>query len=440
VKEAMNRSLTAVQAHRRITRRILPYLFILYIVAYLDRINLSYAALEMNKDLKFSPEVYGFGAGIFFAGYFLLEIPGALLVERWSARAWIARIMISWGMVAVLTGFVRTATQFYWIRFLLGAAEAGFFPGIVVYLTHWFPYADRAKALALFMAAQPISNMIGAPISGLLLGIHWLGLPGWRWLFIMEGIPAAILGVVTLVYLTDWPHQAKWLPDAEREWITAELEKEKRARQEAHPYGVWRTLGQRRVVLLTLAYFFMVTSVYGLIFWMPTIIKNLSGLSNLSVSLLSVLPYCVGLGAMLLVGWSSDRTGERRWHTAFPMVVAGTGLALGAASQNVPVMVIAMFCVAAAGMYGYIPAFWSLPSGFLTGTVAAASIGLINSIGNLGGFAGPYIVGYLNRTAHSLFPGVIYLSLSAVVASSLVLSLRSVEQQRRLAAETSGAQ
>jgi sugar phosphate permease len=424
-------------AHRRITRRILPYLFILYIVAYLDRINLSYAALEMNKDLHFSPEIYGFGAGIFFAGYFLLEIPGTILVERWSARAWIARIMISWGIVAVLTGFVRTPTQFYWVRFVLGAAEAGFFPGIVVYLSHWFRYADRAKALALFMAAQPISNMIGAPISGLLLGMNWLGLAGWRWLFILEGIPAVILGVVTLVYLTDWPHQAAWLPDAERQWITAELEKEKRALQEAHPYGIWQTLGQRRVVLLTVAYFFIVTSVYGFTFWLPTIVKNLSGFSNLSVSLLSALPYCVGLGAMLLVGWSSDQTGERRWHTALPMVVAGAGLALGVVSQNIPVTMIAMFCVAAAGMYGYIPAFWSLPSGFLTGTVAAVSIGLINSIGNLGGFAGPYIVGYLNRIAHSFSAGVIFLSLSTVVAAGLVLSLRSGEQQGRLAAQTS---
>jgi ACS family tartrate transporter-like MFS transporter len=345
--------------------------------------------------------------------------------------------MISWGIVAVLTGFVRTSTQFYWVRFVLGAAEAGFFPGIVVYLSHWFRYADRAKALALFMAAQPISNMIGAPISGWLLGINWLGLPGWRWLFILEGIPAVILGVVTLVYLTDWPHQARWMPDAERQWITAELEKEKRALQEAHPHGIWQTMVQRRMVLLIVAYFFIVTSVYGFTFWMPTIVKNLSGFSNLSVSVLSALPYCVGLGAMLLVGWSSDRTGERRWHTAFPMVVAGTGLALAVVSQNVPVVMICMFSIAAAGMYGYIPAFWSLPSGFLTGTVAAVSIGLINSIGNLGGFAGPSIVGYLNRTAHSFSAGVIYLSLSAVVAASLVLSVHGGEQQARLTAETS---
>jgi sugar phosphate permease len=391
----------------------------------------------MNKALNFSPEIYGFGAGIFFAGYFLLEIPGAILVERWSARAWIARIMISWGMVAVLTGFVHTATQFYWIRFLLGAAEAGFFPGIVVYLSHWFRYADRAKALALFAAAQPIANMIGAPISGFLLGIDWLGLPGWRWLFILEGIPAVVLGIVTLVYLTDWPHQASWLPDAEREWITAELEREKRARQESHPYGVWQTLGQPRVVLLIVAYFFMVTSVYGFTFWMPTIVKKLSGFSNLSIALLSALPYGVGLAAMLWLGWSSDRTQERRWHTALPMILAGAGLALAVVWQNVPAVMICMFSLAAAGMYGYFPAFWSLPSGFLTGTVAAASIGLINSIGNLGGFAGPMVVGYLNRIAHSFSAGVIYLSLSAVVAASLVLSVSHAEQQESLTAETS---
>lgn len=437
MKQAIDDQALADGARRRITRRILPFLFILYVVAYLDRINLSYAALEMNRDLRFSPDVYGFGAGIFFAGYFLLEIPGAILVERWSARAWIARIMISWGIIAVLTGFMHTATQFYWIRFLLGAAEAGFFPGIVVYLGHWFRYEDRAKALALFMAAQPIANMIGAPISGLLLGVNWLRLPGWRWLFILEGVPAVILGVVTLAYLTDWPHQAKWLTDVERQWITSELEEERRARQKAHPYGVWQTISQRRVVLLTFAYFFIATSVYGFTFWMPTIVKSLSGYSNLFVSFLSALPYCVGLSAILLVGWSSDRTKERRWHTALPMFVAGVGLALVVVSQNVPFMVISMFCVAAAGMYGYIPAFWTLPSGFLTGTAAAASIGLINSFGNLGGFAGPYIVGYLNRTGHSFSAAVICLSLSAVVAASLVLSLRAGGAPRRLAAETS---
>ena len=229
----------AERARKRIVRRLLPYLFVLYVIAYLDRVNLSYAALEMTGALRFTPEIYGFGAGIFFVGYFLLEIPGAVLVERWSARAWIARIMISWGIIAIFTGFIHTPHQFYWIRFLLGASEAGFFPGIVVYLSHWFRYEDRAKAMAMFMAAQPISNIIGSPVSGLLLGIHWLGIAGWRWLFILEGIPAVLFGIITIFYLTDWPHQAKWLAEDEKQWIAAELQQEKQARQTARSYSVW---------------------------------------------------------------------------------------------------------------------------------------------------------------------------------------------------------
>src|SRR5713101_1264845 len=234
----------AERAHKRIAHRLLPYLFVLYIIAYLDRVNLSYAALDMTGALGFTPEVYGFGAGIFFFGYFLLEIPGAILVERWSARAWIARIMISWGIIAIFTGFIRTPHQFYAIRFLLGASEAGFFPGIVVYLSHWFRYEDRAKAMAMFMAAQPISNIIGSPVSGLLLGIHWLGIAGWRWLFILEGIPAVLFGIITIFYLTDWPHQAKWLAQDEKQWISGELEREKKAKETVHSYRVRDALRQ----------------------------------------------------------------------------------------------------------------------------------------------------------------------------------------------------
>jgi MFS transporter, ACS family, tartrate transporter len=425
----------AERARRRITRRVMPYLFVLYVIAYLDRVNVGYAALEMTSALGFTAEIYGFGAGIFFVGYFLLEIPGSILVEKWSARAWIARIMISWGIVAIAAGFIHTATQFYWVRFLLGAAEAGFFPGIIVYLSHWFRYEDRAKAMALFMAAQPISNMVGSPLSGLLLGIHWLGREGWRWLFILEGIPAVIFGVVTLFYLTDWPHQAKWLPDDERQSITSDLEREKRARQTAHHFRVWEALRHREVILLALSFFFIVTSVYGFSFWLPLMIKKLSGASNLIVTTIAVLPYCVGLLAMLLVGWTSDRTGERRWHTVLCMLLVSVGLALSAVFQDMIVVAIAMFCVAAAGMYAYIPVFWSLPTRFLTGTAAAASIGLINSVGNLGGFAGPYIVGYLSNTTHSFVAGVLYLSLSAALAAGLVLCLRTATQESRLAAE-----
>jgi D-galactonate transporter len=419
-------------------RRIMPYAFLLYIVAFLDRVNVGYAALKMKGDLGFTDDVLGFGAGIFFIGYFGLEIPGSILVEKWSARGWIARIMVSWGVLAIATGFIQTKTQFYWVRFFLGAAEAGFFPGIIVYFSHWFRYEDRAKAVALFMAAIPISNIIGAPLSGLLLDVNWYGLAGWRWLFIIEGAPAIILGIVTIFYLTDWPHQARWLADDERDWITSELEREKQAKQVAHSYRIWEALRHREVILLTLAYFFMVTSVYGLTFWLPTITQGaFPGSSILVVTLITALPYCVGLVAILLVGWSSDRTKERRWHTALSMITAGVGLLLSVVARDHPVLAISMICVAGAGMYSYLPGLWALPTSFLTGTAAAASIGLINSIGNLGGFVGPYIVGYLSKATGSFIGGVLYLSLSALVAACFVLSIRATKQRRVLPAEAS---
>ncbi|HKV40149.1 MAG TPA: MFS transporter, partial [Blastocatellia bacterium] len=261
---AINQALVtpvAIRARRRIARRLVPYLFLLYVIAFLDRVNVSYAALDMTKDLKFTPEIYGFGTGIFFAGYFLLEIPGTLLVENWSARKWIARILISWGFVAALTGFIQTPRQFYLIRFFLGCAEAGFFPGIIVYVTHWFRGQDRGRAIAYFIAAAPLSNIIGSPISGLLLGVHWLGKAGWRWVFMIEGVPAVILGVVTLFYLTDWPHQARWLPPDERDWITSELEQERRDMKSVRSLRVWQALKQPEVLLLVAGYFLIQISV-----------------------------------------------------------------------------------------------------------------------------------------------------------------------------------
>ncbi|MDX6383345.1 MAG: transporter, family, tartrate transporter [Blastocatellia bacterium] len=418
------------RARRRIMRRIMPYLFVLFIIAYLDRVNVGYAALQMKGDLAFTDDVLGLGAGIFFIGYFLLEIPGSILVERWSARGWIARILISWGIVAILMGFVRTRNEFYLLRFLLGAAEAGFFPGIMVYFTHWFRYQDRAKAVAMFMAAIPIANIVGSPLSGLLLGMNHFGLAGWRWLFIIEGAPAIIFGVVTIFYLTDRPPQAKWLAEDERKWITDELDREQQAKHTVHPYRILQAFRNREVILLTLAYFFIVTSVYGFTFWLPTIIKKLSGVSNLKVTLISGLPYCLALVAILLIGWSSDRLRERRWHTAVCMMVSGFGLLLSLAAGDHVGLAVAAFCLAAAGMYGYLPGFWALPTSFLTGTAAAASIGLINSVGNLGGFAGPYVVGYLSKRTNSYVGGVIYLSLSALVAAGLVLSLRATRRKR----------
>jgi MFS transporter, ACS family, tartrate transporter len=408
----------------------MPYLFLLYVIAYLDRVNVAYAALEMTHALGFTAKVYGFGAGIFFVGYCLLEIPGTLLVEKWSARGCMARIMIVWGVLAILTGFIHTSAQFYWVRFFLGAAEAGFFPGIIVYISHWYRYEDRAKAFALFMVAVPISNLVGAPVSGMILGIHWMGIAGWRWLFILEGIPAILFGVVTIFYLTDWPHQAKWLPDDERAWITGELEKEKRARQAVRPYTILQALRNREVILLTLAYFFIVTGQYGFNVWVPTMIKAMSGASNFIVTLIAALPYSAALLALVLVGWSSDRTQERRWHTAGCMFVAGVGFLLSVLLQRSSVLEVAMFCVAGAGMYGYLGGFWALPTSFLTGTAAAASIGLINSLGNLGGFAGPYIVGYISNRTGSFLGGLLYLSASAMVAGLMILCLREAGQKR----------
>jgi D-galactonate transporter len=439
------------RARRRIVRRIMPYLFILYIVAYLDRVNVGFAGLQMKGDLGFNDAVFGFGTGIFFIGYFLLEIPGTLIVENWSARKWIARIMISWGIVAICTGFIHSTTQFYIVRLVLGAAEAGFFPGIIVYLTHWFRYEDRAKAVAMFMAAIPISNIVGAPLSGVILGVNWYGLPGWRWLFIIEGAPAIILGVVTIFYLTDRPDQAKWLPEDERDWITSELESEKRSKLGANHMAfapesgtifgwvravtrwvrwvVWEALRHPDVILLALSYFLIVTSVYGLNIWMPTMLKQVSGLNNFQVTLLSAIPYCVGLASMLILGWSSDRTGERRQHTALPMLTAGAGLLLSLATHNNAGLVVGAFCIAAIGLNGYLPGFWALPTRFLAGSAAAAAIGLINSVGNLGGQVGPFIVGFFSQATGSFAGGILYLSVSAILAAVLIWALRGPKRQ-----------
>src|SRR6185295_138676 len=421
----------ASRCRARVTRRLLPYLFVLYVIAYLDRVNVGFAAFGLKADLHFTDQVIGLGAGIFFFGYVLLEIPGTILVEKWSARGWIARIMISWGILAMLTGFIQTKNQFYLIRFLLGAAEAGFFPGIIVYLSHWFRYQDRAKAVAFLMTAISVSNMIGSPLSGLLLKLNWMGLAGWRWMFIIEGVPAIVLGIVTLFYLTDWPHQAKWLPKDERQWLETTLANELKVKQANHSLSILQAFRHREVVLLTLAYFFMVTANYGLNFWIPSIVKTLSGLSNFQVSLISALPYCAGFVTILVVGWHSDKTGERRWHTALAMMMASLGLLLSVVFRSYAPLAIAMLCLTGAGNAGYLPGFWALPTSFLTGTTAAASIGLINSFGTLGGFVGPDVDGYLSTKTGSYFGGVLYLSVSALVASFLILSLRATRKEKQ---------
>ncbi len=413
----------ARRARRRIARRLMPFLLLLYIIAFIDRMNIGAAALQMPRDLGFSERVIGFGAGIFFLGYFLLELPGALIAERWSARRWIARIMISWGAITVLMAFIHTAHQFYLVRFLVGAAEAGFFPAVIVYLTHWFRYEDRAKAVAVFYAANPLSYVIGSPVAGLLLGLTWLGLRGWRWLFILEGIPAVVLGVITIYYLADRPKDAKWLPADERDWITEQLRREKEAKQQIRSYTVGQALCQRDVILLTLCYFFALTGGYGISFWLPTILKRLSGLSDLTVTLLASLPYLVGFLTQQFNGWHSDRTGERRWHSAIPLFLCGAALLLAALFRSKIELSVGLFIAVGGCFFAFHPSFWALPTLFLSESAAAASIGMINSVGNLGGFVGPMMVGYLVTHTHSFTVGLLYLVVSLFISGFLMLAV-----------------
>jgi len=422
-------SVVTPPAVKRIAWRLLPFLFLLYIVAFLDRMNVGAAALQMPADLGFDDRVVGLGAGVFFIGYVLLEIPGALIAELWSARRWIARIMISWGLITVFTAFIHTAHQFYLARFLVGAAEAGFFPAVIVYLTHWFRYSDRAKAVAVFYAANPLSFVIGSPVAGLLLGISWLSLRGWRWLFILEGVPAVVLGVIALFYLTDWPHQATWLSPDERTWIAGELEREKQAKQKAERITIWQALAQRDVLLLTLAYFGATTGGYGIAFWLPTILKRLSGQSDLRVTLIVSLPYIAGFLVQQVNAWHSDKSCERRWHAAVPMFFSGLSLFFAVLFGSDLVLAVCLFSLVCAGYFSFHPAFWAVPTAFLSESAAAASIGLINSLGNLGGFAGPWVMGYLVHRTHSFNAGLLYLVGNLWLSGILMLVIGS---QRRV--------
>jgi len=418
------------RGRKRIAWRILPFLFLLYIIAFLDRMNIGAAALQMPADLGFDDRVVGLGAGMFFVGYLVLEIPGALIAERWSARRWIARIMISWGIVTVLMAFIHTSRDFYFTRFLVGAAEAGFFPAIIVYISHWFRAADRAKAVAGFYAANPLSYVIGSPLAGLLLGISWLGLRGWRWLFILEGLPAILFGVLTLFFLTDWPRQAKWLPGDERDWISSVLEQEKIAKQKIRHYTIWQALVQRDVILLTCCYFFATTGGYGIAFWLPTILKRLSGQSDVHVTLFAALPYLAGFIFQQINGWHSDRQLERRWHAALAIFFAGFSLMLAVVfgSSNTTASVV-FFTLVGGCYFSFHPCFWAVPTAFLTDSAAAASIGLINSLGNLGGFVGPLMMGYLVHRTHSFSAGLSYL-VGSLCLSGILMLLVGTERHR----------
>jgi MFS transporter, ACS family, tartrate transporter len=407
---------------RHVNRRLMPYLILLFIVAYLDRVNIGYAGLQMTHELGFSNAVFGLGGGIFFLGYMLLEIPGGVLAEVWSARKWMSRILLTWGFLASATGLIHSTREFYWLRFFLGLAEAGLLPAILVYISHWYRPADRGKAVAMFFMSIPASQVIGGPLSAIFLKIHWLGYSGWRWLLLVEGIPAIVLGIVTLFYLTERPEGARWLRADEREWLVGELEREREARTSHVP--AWHALGNPRVLLLGVTLFLGLTATYGVSLWMPKIVEKLSSFGVSKVSLIAAIPYLVALPVMWLAGWSSDRTGERRWHAAIPRIVAGAALAVCIYSTDHVWISVLALSVAAAGFYSSHAGFWPIPNMLLGRAAAATSIGLINMFGSLGGFVGPYVIGYLRDKTGGFGASLLFLSACSVASGLLVLCVR----------------
>ncbi len=409
----------------KVSRHLIPFMFVLYVVAFLDRVNVGFAALQMNEDLGFSEVVYGLGAGIFFIGYFLFEVPSNLILERIGARVWIARIMITWGIVSMAMFLVQGPVSFYILRFLLGVAEAGFFPGMILYLTYWFPARERARAVALFMTAVPIAGVIGSPLSGALLTLDGLaGLAGWQILFLAEGLPAVILGFVVLFYLANGPNDARWLEPEERRWLRAALERENRIKANHGRYTTRQALTNGKVWLLCAIYFGVVTSLYGISLWLPLIIENFSGFGEFAIGLLGAIPYAAAAVGMVAFARHSDATGERRWHVAVAAFIGAAGLVLTGLVGTVSVLQMAALTLASLGIYSTLATFWSLPTAFLSGTAAAAGIALINSFGNLGGFVGPYVVGYLSDTTGTFYTGLLLLATLLLIAGLLTLAVR----------------
>jgi sugar phosphate permease len=401
--------------------RLLPFLFLLYIANYLDRTNIAYATLGMKGDLSLTDSVFGTASGIFFIGYFLLQVPGALMVERWSARRLLGLTLIAWGSLTGLTGLVRTPLELYGARFLLGAAEAGFFPGVIVYLSHWFIKQDRAKAVARFMSAIPIGFIIGGPIAGIILGVHWLNISGWRWLFLLEGIPAILFGMVTLFVLPDRPNDVRWLRSDEREWLTNRLAEERQAKAHVEHITIWQALRHPTVILLTVGLFFTYTGGYAVYFWLPTILQRYTGWTVQRVSLIGSIPFVAGFVGMLLFGWSSDRFRERRWHFAIPQLTAAVSLALWFFLPHSNTLLVALFSLVVFGTIAYLPSFWALPSEFLSSSAAAAAVGFINCTASIGGFFGPKKFGNLSEQTHSFNAGFVLMIACWVIASALVL-------------------
>jgi len=424
LRAVMDSSQTDVEksARNRIAWRLLPFLFLLYVANYLDRTNIAYATLGMKGDLGLTDSVFGTASGIFFIGYLGLQIPGALLVEQWSARRLLALTLITWGALTTLTGFVHTPLQLYGARFLLGAAEAGFFPGVIVYLSHWFIYEDRAKAVARFMSAIPIGFILGGPIAGKILGLRWLGLFGWRWLFLFEGVPAILLGIATLFVLPDRPNEVRWLRGDERDWLTCRLAEERRAMGHVEHVTIWQALRHPTVLLLTVGLFFTYTGGYAFWFWMPTMLQRLTGWTDIQrIGWIGSIPFIAGLIGMLLLGWSSDRVRERRWHFAAPQLTAAVALTIWLLLSHSNGLLLTVFTLVGFGTVAYLPSFWALPSAFLTSSAAAAAVGFINCTASIGGFFGPKVIGDLSERSGSFNGGFAFMIVCLVIASVLVL-------------------
>ncbi len=412
--------------YRRLRWRLVPYLLLLYVIAWFDRVNIGFAALQMNADLGFSAAVYGLGAGIFFAGYALFEVPSNLILARVGARRWIGRIMITWGIISVLMMFVQGKWSFYALRFALGVAEAGFLPGILYYLTQWFPKAERARAVSWFMIGIPLSTVFGGPIAGLLLGMDGLhGLQGWQWLFLLEGLPAVIFGVVTWLWLPDTPRDVRWLAPAEQEHVMARVDAERRATEGRHgAAGSLRfALLHPTVWLLAFVLFACQCGSYGLTLWIPQIVKGMSGHGDLMVGFVSAIPYIGATFAMLWIGASSDRSGERFLHVAVPSFIGAAGFAASAFLQS-PVPGMVALTIAAMGDLCTRGPFWALPSRFLSGSALAAGIALINTMGSLGGFVGPTMVGFVREKTGGFAGGLLFLAGLLVLAGVGTLLLR----------------
>ena len=420
----------AVSALRKVRWRLIPFLFLLYIVAYLDRVNVGFAAIDMNRDLNFSAAVYGLGSGIFFLSYTLLEVPSNLMLARVGARLWIARIMFTWGALSTAMIFVDSPASFYVIRFLLGAAEAGFFPGVILYLTQWFPQRERARAVGLFMTATAMAGVIGAPLSSALLRMDGVGgLHGWQWLFIIEGLPAILLVPVVLVYMTERPEQARWLRADERDWLVREMAAE-HAEGGTAIVTLGAALGTLRLWVISLPYFCIVIAFYGIAFWLPQLVQSMSSLSSATIVLLTAIPYVSATIGLVVVGSRSDRTRERRWHVAGSCLIGAAGFVLTVLAPATPAVALTTISIAAFGIWGTLGPFWAIPTALLRGTAAAGGIALVNSIGNVGGFVGPYLMGWIREATGGFTAGLLTLAGILVLGAVIVLRLEQPDERR----------